>query len=108
METKPLIDEEHLSFIRSKPCIIDDENCFGDVISHHIKGRGYRSEIRNDHLTVPLCSIGHHVGDQFSIHQIGEKTFEKKFFVNQYEYAAMFLSERLEMEKRGIDINSEF
>ena len=102
VETSPHIDEEYLSFIRSKPCIIDDENCLGDIIPHHIRGRGMRGERRQDHLTVPFCSIGHHVGGQFSIHIIGIKTFEKKHFVNQYEYAAIFLSEYLQL-KNGND-----
>ena len=99
VETSPHIDEKYLSFIRSKPCIIEDENCLGDIIPHHIRGRGMRGERRNDHQTVPLCSVGHHVQGNNSVHQLGIKTFQEKHFVNFYEYATIFLSEYLQLKK---------
>ena len=99
VETRPLIDEDYLSFIRSKPCIVDDENCLGDIIPHHIRGRGMRGEKRNDHQTVPLCSVGHHVGGKNSIHQIGKKTFQDRHFIDLYEYCALYLSQYIQTEE---------
>ena len=108
METSPLIDERHLSFIRSKPCIVDDENCLGDIIPHHIRGRGMGGGKRNDHLTTPLCSVGHHVGGKFSIHQIGKEAFEERHFVDLYEISNIFLSEDFQQREEEIDLEKQF
>ena len=108
VETSPLIDEDYLSFIRSKPCVVDDENCLGDVIVHHIKGRGMGGGKRNDHLTTPHCSIGHHVGGKFSIHQIGKETFEERHFVDLYEISNIYLSEYHQLSKEESDVDQEF
>lgn len=108
VETSPLIDERHLSFIRSKPCVVDDENCLGDVIAHHINGRGMGGGKRNDHLTTPHCSIGHHVGGEFSIHQIGKEAFEKRHFIDLFEISNIYLSEDFQQREEENDSKKGF
>ena len=76
MKQKPIRSPKHLAFVRSKPCMIvndERENCNRQARAHHLtflKGERGMSQKVGDNWTVPICD-GHH----YDLHYIGEKFF---------------------------------
>ena len=56
----------HLELVRSKPCAVQSQHCFGDIVVAHLLPVGSRKirhkESFRHFATVPLC-VGHH-GEQ--------------------------------------------
>ena len=73
---KTFRSEEYLAFIREQPCAVSGKR---PADPHHT-GRGGVALKCSDHLTVPLCRELH--GE---CHQIGQKTFQKKYNVDFIE-----------------------
>ena len=84
----------HLQYTRSFECLVDDENCLGDIQAHHAKTKGSGG---GDEQATPLC-VYHH-GE---IHNIGHDTFEKKYDLDLAKVAArlwQFSTHRFKYEK---------
>ena len=60
-----ITNDPYLDFIRHKLCLVNNDCEYwrtgaGYVADpHHVEGKGYRSERRNDFHTVPLCRKHH-------------------------------------------------
>ena len=67
--------KDYLNFIRSMPCLVKDQECYGIVEAHHLKSRGTGG---SDFLAIPLCRR-HHTG---GIHQIGIDTFARHYSID--------------------------
>ncbi len=72
------------------PCCVENDQCWGDVVGHHLKKgmpaaeRGGMGLKPHDKWMVPLC-VGHH-GE---IHDHGHDTFELKYGVRLVDIAAI-------------------
>ncbi len=72
----------HLAWVRNThQCAVFDENCLGKNQAHHVTTKGAGG---GDDTAVPLC-VFHH-GE---VHNIGIKTFEKKYVLDLAETAAV-------------------
>lgn len=85
-------DKKYRLWIASKPCLISDKDCRGQVIPHHIY---YRARC-TDYLAVPLCSLGHHKDSSVAVHTLQREPFETKYSIDLKEEA-----ERLKGEWDG-------
>jgi len=72
------VDKKHLAKIRKQPCLVRNEECFGNVVAHHTISVGAGG---SDKDTAPLC-IRHHS----EVHTIGKLTFQKKYKISFLEY----------------------
>lgn len=65
--------KKNLDFIKTLPCMVSDKKCVGPIDAHHwrTRGAGGLDELLN---LAPLCRR-HHT----EVHQIGRKTFFKKY-----------------------------
>ena len=77
-------DERYLNFIRSHPCCI----CGAKPVDVNHVGTGGIGIKTSDYYTVPLCRMHH--GEY---HQIGQKRFEAKYFINLYKIMVDLLIE---------------
>ena len=73
-EPRRMVDDKHLAFIRSLPCLASDYSCLGDIEAHHLLGLPDNSRggalKAGDRWTIPLCRAHH--GD---LHMNGERKF---------------------------------
>jgi len=78
LKNKPIRSPKHLKYVRSKPCMIKNDeglNCNMEVVAHHttfLKGKRGISQKVGDNYTIPICFSHHH-----NLHYIGEKLFWK-------------------------------
>lgn len=76
MKQKPIRSPKHLAFVRTKPCMIvndEGENCNGQARSHHLtflKGKRGIGQKVSDEWCIPICDKHH-----YHLHYIGEKFF---------------------------------
>lgn len=75
---------DHLAFVRTLPCIVDNDRCFGDTQAHHVRYTDLRfgkrdlgRERPDDCWTVPVCLYHHDI-----VHAAGEPKFWRKIGVN--------------------------
>jgi hypothetical protein len=76
-------DEAYRGWIRGLPCRIVSPACGGPTHPHHVKTRGAGGVDRQN--LVPLCAWHHDL-----LHQIGRKTFAKRFGVDLAADAVAF------------------
>ena len=69
-------------FVKSLPCLVKNENCYGRTDAHHVKTRGSGGKEKNN--LVPLCRA-HHI----YIHSCGKNTFSKRFNIDLEEIAKL-------------------
>lgn len=70
---KRKIDRKLLDEYHSKPCEINNNECFGQVVAHHVRSRGAKGDDVADNLWA-LC-MRHHA----EIHSLGTYTFCIKY-----------------------------
>ena len=80
---------EYLGFIKLLPCEIDNEECMGQSIPHHVEPGGVGTKC-DDTFTVSLC-VGHH--DE--VHTQGVKTFTKKYNLDFWRIIARNMTKYL-------------
>jgi len=68
------VDKAYLKYIRSQPCIINNSECYGEIVYHHTISVGAGGP---DHLSIPVC-VAHHIP---GVHALGKETFQKKYNV---------------------------
>jgi len=63
------ISLEHLDLVRSKPCSVQNKDCWGDVVAAHLVSVGSGNSRKKPSLrhlsAVPLCA-GHHLEQEKS------------------------------------------
>lgn len=90
-------NKEHLKFVASKKCMINESTCHSQVQAHHLLRTGEHGMGRKsgDDKTVPLCYWDHR-----SLHDSGDEIgfFESYGFTYEevLEYAAKLYKEFLE------------
>ena len=79
--------EEYKDHVRTLPCLV----CGGAAEGHHIfsvgMGRDRKTPKWEDYTLISLCREHHQ-----ALHQIGRKTFEKKYYINLYKEALKILA----------------
>ena len=76
MQPKPIreTDKDYKSYIISKPCLVWNNECLGDIVAHHSVSRGSGG---SDYKAVPLCMRHHN-----DVHNIGWLTFQEYYNIN--------------------------
>lgn len=69
------VDEAYLRFIRSLPCLVQDNECVGSIHAHHTISRGAGG---SDYTCIPLCFFHHH-----EVHTCGKQTFAN---IHKFDY----------------------
>ena len=83
LKKKFLRSKKHLNFIKTSRCIICyNSPCDPAHLGFGIGGCGLKSD---DCFVVPLCREHHTIQ-----HNIGEKTFWKKHYINPFVYAVQY------------------
>lgn len=69
------IDDNYLKFIRSLPCLVNNEECFGVIEAHH---QERKSQLGSDYSAIPLCHK-HHIG---GVHLMGVDSFARRYSID--------------------------
>jgi hypothetical protein len=80
-------DQRYLAYVRTRPCTIKGNGCYGPSIPHHTISRGAWG---SDHRAIPLCSI-HHT----ETHSRGLKWMEEHYCFNHLDEIIKLLDEYL-------------
>ena len=81
IKPKRIEDKEYLEYIRKQECVINNGDCWGDMVAAHLKSVGSGG---NDNTAIPMC-VGHHTGGMGitkNLHNTPMAEFEKIYHIN--------------------------
>lgn len=99
-----VVDEAHLKFLRTLPCVASGQ-AYG-IIAHHLTiGRGRMGRKAGDDLALPLNTVLHE-GHRNSLHSVGEKNFWNALGMDPFPLAAFLYANTGDYGRCAVEIKA--